>query len=257
MLQVEDLFAGYTKLQVLSAISIEAHPNELTVIVGPNGSGKSTLLKSIAGLATIFSGSILVEGRDTSHLHPHEIAKLGVAYLPQTENVFTRLSVRENMTLAAYTLREKESEERCDEVLELFPQLREYLATTAINLSGGERQMLGMAMALIRKPAIMMFDEPTANLAPKIATQILAMISSLAHSMNVTVLVVEQNAKRALEIGDRAYLLVSGKINFEGTAKALLEHEEIGRLYLGLKAVVSPNNLSSTKTQAGGLVEPN
>jgi branched-chain amino acid transport system ATP-binding protein len=235
MLQVQDLVAGYGKLQVLNGVSIEAHPKEVTVIVGPNGSGKSTLLKSISGLTTIFSGTIQVDGGgDQTRLLPHDIARRGIAYLPQTENVFTNLSSQENITLAAYTLGKEEAEERTKEVLKMFPQLSNYMSTKALNLSGGERQMLAMAMALIRKPTIMMFDEPTANLAPKIATQVLTAISSLADTMDMTLLLVEQNAKRALEIGDRAYLLVSGKNSFKGSAKALLEHEEFGRLYLGL-----------------------
>ncbi len=235
MLQVKDLLAGYGKLQVLNGISMEAKPSEVTVIVGPNGSGKSTLLKSISGLTTIFGGAIKMDGeKELTNLPPHVIARMGVAYLPQTENVFTNLTTQENITLAAYTLNREQAEGRENEVLEVFPQLRKYLSTKATNLSGGERQMLAMAMALLRKPTIMMFDEPTANLAPRIATQVLTTISSLADTMNMTVLLVEQNAKRALEIGDQAYLLVSGKRNFEGPAKDLLAHKEIARLYLGL-----------------------
>ena len=237
MLEVKDLLAGYGKLQVLNRVSIQAKPNEVTVIVGPNGSGKSTLLKSISGLTTIFGGLIKMDGeKDLTNLHPHVIARMGVAYLPQTENVFTNLTVQENITLAAYTLDRDRAEERRGEVLEIFPQLKRYMSTKATNLSGGERQMLAMAMALLRKPTVMMFDEPTANLAPKIATQVLTTISSLADTMNMTVLLVEQNAKRALEIGDQAYLLVSGNKNFEGPAKDLLAHKEIARLYLGLRA---------------------
>jgi branched-chain amino acid transport system ATP-binding protein len=236
MLKVHDLVSGYGKLQVLNNVSIEARAKEVTVIVGPNGSGKSTLLKSISGLTTIFSGTIQVDGQgDLTRLHPHEIAKKGIAYLPQTENVFTNLTSQENITLAAYTLTKVEAQEREEEVLKMFPQLTNYMSTKAVNLSGGERQMLAMAMALIRRPTVMMFDEPTANLAPRIATQVLTTISSLAETMDMTLLLVEQNAKRALEIGDRAYLLVSGKNSFEGSAKALLEHKEFGRLYLGLK----------------------
>ena len=235
MLQVQDLLAGYGKLQVLNGVSMEARPNEVTVIVGPNGSGKSTLLKSISGLTTIFGGVITMDGeKDLTNLHPHVIARMGVAYLPQTENVFTNLTTQENLTLAAYTLQGEQAEAREHEILQIFPQLKRYISTKATNLSGGERQMLAMAMALLRKPTVMMFDEPTANLAPRIATQVLSTIASLADTMNMTVMLVEQNAKRALEIGDQAYLLVSGKRNFGGPAKELLAHKEIGRLYLGL-----------------------
>ncbi len=237
MLKVQDLIAGYGKHQVLNGVSIEAQPKEVTVIVGPNGSGKSTLLKSISGLCTIFEGSIELDGRQNlSGMTPHEIAKLGVAYLPQTENVFTNLTVAENLKLAGYTLEKQENEIRVKRVLEMFPQLSPYMRSKATNLSGGERQMLAMAMALLREPTVMMFDEPTANLAPRIATQVLTTITSLAKNVGLTVMLVEQNAKRALEIGDRAYLLVSGKKTFEGAAKELLEHKEIGRLYLGLAA---------------------
>jgi branched-chain amino acid transport system ATP-binding protein len=237
MLQVEDLVAGYGKLQVLNGISMQAKPKEVTVIVGPNGSGKSTLLKSISGLTTVFGGSVRVDGsKDITRLHPHVIARMGVAYLPQTENVFTNLTVHENIVLAGYTLNQDQIEQRVSEVLDVFPQLKRYMTSKTINLSGGERQMLAMAMALLRKPTVIMFDEPTANLAPRIATQVLTTISSLAETMQLTLLLVEQNAKRALEIGDQAYLLVSGNKNFEGTAKSLLEHKEIGRLYLGVSA---------------------
>jgi len=237
MLQVTDLVAGYGKLQVLNGVSIQARPNEVTVIVGPNGSGKSTLLKSISGLTTVFGGTVKMdESKDITRLDPHVIARMGVAYLPQTQNVFTNLTVHENILLAGYTLNREQAEQRVTDVLELFPPLKRYMSTKATNLSGGERQMLAMAMALLRKPSIMMFDEPTANLAPRVATQVLTTISSLAETMQLTLLLVEQNAKRALEIGDQAYLLVSGKKNFEGPARTLLEHKEIGRLYLGLSA---------------------
>jgi len=236
VLQVTDLVAGYGKLQVLNGVSLQARPNEVTVIVGPNGSGKSTLLKSISGLTTVFGGTVKMdETRDITHLHPHEIARMGVAYLPQTENVFTNLTVQENLTLAGYTLGREQVEQRIGETLEVFPQLKRYMSSKATNLSGGERQMVAMAMALLRKPTVMMFDEPTANLAPKIASQVLTTISSLAETMQITLLLVEQNARRALEIGDQAYLLVSGTKNFEGSAKDLLGHREIGRLYLGLR----------------------
>ena len=237
MLQVTDLVSGYGKLQVLNGISMQAKSNEVTVIVGPNGSGKSTLLKSISGLTTVFGGTVKVDGsKDITRLHPHLIARMGIAYLPQTQNVFTNLTVDENITLAGYTLGKEQVDQRVKEVLEIFPQLKRYMSTKASNLSGGERQMLAMAMALLRKPTVMMFDEPTANLAPKVANQVLTTISSLVETMQITLLLVEQNAKRALEIGDQAYLLVGGRKNFEGSARSLLEHKEIGRLYLGLSA---------------------
>jgi len=234
MLLVEDLVAGYGNLQILNGISLEARPGEVTVIVGPNGSGKSTLLKSISGLTTIFAGKIGLDGKDLTHQHPHDVAKMGVAYLPQMENVFTNLSVSENLRLAAYTVKTEEARNRSKEIFDVFPQLAHYLNSKAMHLSGGERQMLAMGMALIRKPSVLMFDEPTANLSPKLATSVLTTIRALANT-RLTLLLVEQNTRRALEMGDKAYLLVNGKKNFEGLAKDLLEHKEIGKLYLGIK----------------------
>ena len=235
MLVVQDLYAGYGKLQILNGVRLEAAQGRITVIVGPNGSGKSTLLKSISGIASVSQGSIELDGVSLRDKSPTEIARSGVAYLPQTDNVFTVLTVKENLRLAGYTVSEKDFPQRFSSALELFPQLSKYLGTRSSNLSGGERQMVAMAMAMMRKPTVVMFDEPTANLAPKIATQVLETIASITKSMNLTTVLVEQNAKRALEMGDEAFLLVSGKTVFSGTCRELLDHQELGRLYLGLQ----------------------
>jgi branched-chain amino acid transport system ATP-binding protein len=229
LLKVTDLYAGYGNLQILNGVSIQAFPGKITVIVGPNGSGKSTLLKSISGIASVSGGTIELDGLLLSKKSPTEVARSGVAYLPQTENVFT------NLSLAGYTLKEDDYPQRMKAALELFPQLSKYLATKSSNLSGGERQMVAMAMALMRKPSVVMFDEPTANLSPKVATQVLDTIASITKSMNLTTVLVEQNAKRALEMGDTAHLLVSGRNVFSGTCRELLDHKELGRLYLGLQ----------------------
>jgi len=236
VLRVQDVSSGYGKLQILNGISIEARPREITVIVGPNGSGKSTLLKTISGLTNISRGSVSLDGKEMSGLSPHEIARGGIAYLPQTEGVFTQLTVAENFRMAGYIVAKEQYETRLSEAMVMFPQLSGYQRTKAISLSGGERQMVAMTMALIRKPSVIMFDEPTANLSPKLATQVLGTIAALAKGTGLTVLLVEQNARRALEIGDRSYLLVNGTVAFEGAANELLEHKELGRLYLGLKA---------------------
>ena len=235
MLTVENLSAGYGRLQILSEISMVAKPGEVTVVVGPNGSGKSTLLRAISGLASVYGGRVLVDATPITGMQSHQIARLGVAYLPQTENVFTNLSVQENFRLAGFTVDNADLEVKVKEIYGFFPKLTDYMKTKASNLSGGERQMLAMGMALIRKPKVMMFDEPTASLAPKIATQVLGTIASLAKERGITVILVEQNARKALEMGDRAYLLVSGRKAFEGSPQELLTHKELGKLYLGLK----------------------
>lgn len=235
-LQVEHISAGFGKLQILNEVSMEARPGEVTVIVGPNGSGKSTLLKTITGLTNIYHGKVTLNGRSISGLPPHEIARLGVAYLPQTESTFTGLKVMENFRMAGYSVGQRDFERRLSEAFELFPQLRNYLESKVSSLSGGERQMVAMTMALVRNPSVIMFDEPTANLAPKIANQVLGTISSLAKAVGLTVLLVEQNARRALEIGDKAYLLVSGKSVYSGASRDLLEQKDLARLYFGLRA---------------------
>jgi branched-chain amino acid transport system ATP-binding protein len=234
LLKVEHVSAGYGNLQILDNVSLEAKPNEVTVIVGPNGSGKSTLLKTIAGLTSIYQGEVILDGKVISNLPPHKVARLGVAYLPQTESTFTHLTVAENFKMASYTVKREEVQERMKKALAIFPKLSSYMNSRVSNLSGGERQMVAMSMALLRKPNTIMFDEPTANLAPIIATQVLNTISYLAQGSGITILLVEQNATRALQIGNSAYLLVNGTTIFRGTTKALLEHRELGKLYLGL-----------------------
>ena len=235
MLKVDNISSGYGRLQILTDVSLEAQPGELTIVVGPNGSGKSTLLKSIAGLCNIYKGTVTMNEVTLSGHPPHVIARKGIAYLPQTESVFTKLSVTENFKMAAYMVSKEEYESRLNDSLEVFPQLRSYLQSKVVNLSGGERQMVAMTMAMLRKPEVILFDEPTANLSPKYATDVLKTIQKLGKERGLTIVLVEQNAKRALEIGDKAYLLVGGKNAFVGTAHDLLSHQELARMYLGMK----------------------
>jgi branched-chain amino acid transport system ATP-binding protein len=235
VLKVEGVSSGYGNLHILYDVSLEAVDGEITVIVGPNGSGKSTLLKTIAGLTTLYEGNIKIGDKSITKLPPHEISKMGLAYLPQTDSTFAQLTVAENMKMAGYTVRKEEIGERIKGVVEMFPQMERYMTTKVQNLSGGERQMVAMSMALLRKPSVVMFDEPTANLSPKLATQVLETVRTVAKELGLTVLLVEQNAKRALDLGDKAYLLVGGKNAFSGGAKDLLQHAELAKLYLGLK----------------------
>ncbi|MEM4287286.1 MAG: ABC transporter ATP-binding protein [Candidatus Caldarchaeum sp.] len=233
MLRTENLCAGYKKLQVLFEVSVTVPANLLTVVVGPNGSGKSTLLKTVFGLTKVYSGRIRLDGVDITGLAPHQVASHGVAYVPQLDNVFANLTVYENLLISSYGLGKADSSVL--DVMEIFPHLKRYQTKKAALMSGGERQMLAIAMALIRKPKIMLFDEPTGNLSPKMSTTILNIIRDLRDSHRKTILLAEQNAKRALEIGDKAILLVSGRTAFEGDAQTLLMHKELGRLYLGIR----------------------
>ena len=235
MLSVEDLNAGYGKFHVLFDVALRANDREITVIVGPNGSGKSTLLKTIFGLTTIYSGNIKLDGKELTRCRPHEIAKMGVAYLPQVENVFVNLTIRENLITASYSLEKEEIEDRIEEVLNMFPILRKKINKRARTMSGGERRMLAIAMSLLRKPKLMLFDEPTTDLAPKLARQMLEKIVRLRDELGISVILVEQSARSALEIGDKAYLLVDGKVNFEGTPDELLYHPRLSKLYLGIE----------------------
>ncbi|MCE4602523.1 MAG: ABC transporter ATP-binding protein [Desulfurococcales archaeon] len=235
ILEVDGIDAGYGKLQILFNVSMEVEPKDIFVIVGPNGSGKSTLLKTIFGLTKIYKGSIKFEGEEITGKPPHDIAKTGVAYLPQTDNIFAQLTVMENLKMAAYTLPSDLAEERISEVLDRFSLLKARLKDKAMTLSGGQRQILAMAMSLIRKPKLMLFDEPTAALAPKLAAEILKEIIKLRDELGITIILVEQNAKKALQMGDKALLLVGGRVMYRGQARELLEHPELGTLYLGLK----------------------
>jgi branched-chain amino acid transport system ATP-binding protein len=176
---------------VLFDINAKTEDKEITVLVGPNGSGKSTLLKTIMGITQVYSGKILFNGDNILGKPPHAVTKLGIAYLPQVDNVFTNLKVRENLVMASYILKGNEAKERIQEVLEDFPVLKGYMDRRAGTLSGGERQMLAMAMATIRSPKIMLFDEPTASLAPKIALEVLNKIIDLRDNQNMTVVLAE------------------------------------------------------------------
>jgi len=232
ILTLENVNAGYGKFQILFNITLTAENKEITVIVGPNGSGKSTLLKTIFGLTNIYNGKVVFESKDITRKKPHEIAKLGLTYLPQLNNIFMNLTVKENLELAAYMYDGETLS--IGEAVELFPALRGYYDRKAGTLSGGERQMLAMTMALIRKPKMMLLDEPTANMAPKIAKIIFEKIVELRDNYGLGILLVEQNAKKALEIGDKAYLLVAGRKIFEGHPNDLLSKPDLTKVYLGI-----------------------
>ena len=180
-----------------------------------------------------------MDGQEITRFPAHVIAKKGIAYLPQTDSTFTQLKVSENLKMAGYTVEKSQFDEGLRTGLQMFPVLANYMTSKVQNLSGGERQMVAMTMALIRKPAAIMLDEPTANLSPKLAAAVLKNVASMASDLKMAVLLVEQNARKALEIGNRAYLLVGGKKVFDGPAQELLEHKELAQMYLGVKTADS------------------
>ena len=233
-IHVESLNSGYVNSHILFDVDFDAKEKEITIVVGPNGSGKSTLLKSIFGLCTVYSGEISYDGEKITRLEPHEVARKKIAYLPQVNNVFANLTVKENLLMASYTLDSKLVKQRMPEIFETFPVLMKYEKSKADTLSGGERQMLGMGMALIRRPRVMLFDEPTASLSPKLADEVLSKIKQMRDDFGITVVLVEQNVKRALAIGDFVYLFANGKGMFKGKPAELLSHPDLSKLYLGI-----------------------
>jgi len=234
IIHVDNLNSGYVNSHVLFGVNFEAKDKMITVIVGPNGSGKSTLLKSIFGLCDVYSGEISYGDKIITGLAPHEVARKKIAYLPQVNNVFANLTIKENLTMASYTLDSKTQSDKLPEIFETFPVLKKYEKSKADTLSGGERQMLAMAMALIRQPQVMLFDEPTASLSPKLADEVLSKIKQIRDDYEITVILVEQNVKRALKMSDYVYLLANGKGVFEGKSEELLSHPDLGKLYLGI-----------------------
>jgi len=238
VLRVEKLDAGYGKFHVLFGVDLVVRQGEIVVLLGPNGAGKSTLLNAVVGMADVFGGRVVLAGRDITGKPPHEVMKMGVAYVMQspnnfgTPNVFGELTVYENLLAASIGLPRDEVSRRIEEVYSLFPKLRELRDRKAKFLSGGERQMLAISLGLMKKPTLLMLDEPTAGLAPKLVGEFFHAIREIRDKLGISILLVEQNARKALEIGDRAYVLVTGRIKYSGAAKEL-DEEKLASLFLG------------------------
>jgi ABC-type branched-subunit amino acid transport system ATPase component len=233
VLEVEGLVAGYTAdVPILDGIHVSVRPGELVTIVGPNGAGKSTLVKSVIGLVPPWQGRILLRGGDVTGRKPHAIVAQGVGYVPQRENVFPSMSVEENLALGALTLKDGSPDERIAELYELFPRLRERRRQAAGTLSGGERQLLALARALVPGPDVLLLDEPSAGLSPVAIDLIFEKIAEV-NASGVAILMVEQNARRALAMSHRGYVLDTGRNRFEGPGPELLANPEVVDLYLG------------------------
>ncbi|MDX6525731.1 MAG: branched-chain amino acid transport system ATP-binding protein [Gaiellales bacterium] len=232
-LAADGVTAGYDGNPIIHDVSIAVAPGEVVSIVGPNGSGKSTLLKSLVGIVEILTGHVTVGDRDVTHWAPEEVARIGVGYVPQVDDVFAPLTVRENLEMGGYLLRPAEVGPRVEHVLELFPQLAGMLRRRAGKLSGGERKMLAMGRALMLQPAVVVLDEPTANLAPAIAHTVLSEHVRRLAATGASVLVVEQRARAVLEISDRTYVLGGGRLRMEGTPAELASSAEFVDSFLG------------------------
>jgi ABC-type branched-subunit amino acid transport system ATPase component len=232
-LHTVELTAGYGGSPVIHGISLAVTPGEVVSVVGPNGSGKSTLLKAIVGVVETLSGRVLIGETEVTGWRSDEIARIGVGYVPQVDDVFAPLSVRENLEMGGYLLKARQVGERIDHVLTVFPRLAEMVGRRAGKLSGGERKMLAMGRALMLSPALVVLDEPTANLAPQIAATVLQEHVRRLAATGASVLVVEQRARAVLDISDRTYVMGGGQIRMEGTPAELASSPEFVESFLG------------------------
>lgn len=233
MLEVKNLSVSYGAIEAVKDISFTVNAGEIVSLIGANGAGKTTTLHTITGLVPAESGSVMYNGVDLLKTHNNKIVTLGMAHIPEGRHVFTRMSVEENLEMGAFSLKDQSDLKKdLDMVYGLFPRLKERRNQKAGTLSGGEQQMLAMGRALMSHPKTILMDEPSMGLSPKLVKEIFSIIRKL-HEQGITILLVEQNAKMALSIADRAYVLETGRITMEGDAKELLNNEQVRKAYLG------------------------
>ncbi len=231
LLEVSDVVAGYGQTEILHGVSIAVYEGEIVTIIGPNGCGKSTLMKAVVGLVRVRTGTVTFRGSDISSQPPERIVRTGLCYVPQSANVFPSLSIRENLEMGAFVRRD-DYRGRIEELFALFPDLARRPTQQAGSLSGGQRQMLAIARALMLDPVLLLLDEPSAGLSPVIMDMVFERIRSI-NEAGVSLLLVEQNAREALRLSDRGYVLAAGENRLEDSGPALLDNPEVGRLYLG------------------------
>jgi len=233
LLKVEKVTCGYGDMQVLTDVSIEVKRGEIVSIIGPNGAGKSTVMKAVFGLLHPWTGRIEFDGVDISRHEPYQIVETGMCYVPQVANVFTELTVDENLDMGAFVRSDDQVGQRKQQIFELFPRLHERRRQKAGKMSGGERQMVAMGSALMLDPKLILLDEPSAGLAPKMVDHIFERIVHVNRAFNIAVMMVEQNAKQSLQMAHRGYVMASGENRVEGTGDELLNDPDVARLYLG------------------------
>ena len=227
----KNMTGGYGGPDIISSCSVEVNEGEIVAIIGPNGAGKSTAMKAMLGMLKLHSGTVVFDGKDISNLSPQDRVKEGISFVPQTKNVFTGMKVEENLEMGAY-LRDESFKDTLNEIYELFPILREKRDQLVGLLSGGQRQQVALGRALMIKPSVLMLDEPTAGVSPIVTDELFDHILKV-RDMNVAILMVEQNARQALTIADRGYVLVNGENKRTGTGKELLNNPEVRRSFLG------------------------
>lgn len=237
LIVINDVVAGYVpRVDILNGVNLELGPGELVGIIGPNGAGKSTMLKALFGLIDVRSGSVTFEGEDISDMKAHELVERGIGYVPQVDNVFPSMTVRENLEMGVF-LRPKKAAERIAVVSELFPRLGERLKQRTGSLSGGERQMVALGRALMMEPKVLLLDEPSAGLSPALQDEVFIRTKQINRT-GVAIIMVEQNARRCLQIADRGYVLDQGTNAYTNTGAALLNDPKVIELYLGTLARV-------------------
>ena len=235
MLKVNGIDVGYGDVQVLKNVSLDVKEGELVAVIGANGAGKTTLMRTISGLLKPKQGHIEYKGVRISDLEPHKITEQGVVQVPEGRLLFPMMSVRENLEMGAFTLKDKgEIAERMKTVYELFPRLREREKQAAGTMSGGEQQMVAVGRALMSSPKFMMFDEPSLGLSPKLVIQIFDLVVKINKELGITVLLVEQNVQHSCQISDRAFVIENGEVVISGTGSEMLENPHVRRAYLGL-----------------------
>ncbi len=231
ILEANNIKAGYGETEILHGVYIKVNKGEIVSIIGPNGAGKSTLIKTIFGILKPTKGKIILDDQDITGLNPDKIVREGMCYVPQIDNVFPSLTVEENLEMGAF-IRNDDYRGRIKEIYEIFPDLKQKRRQRVGKLSGGQCQMVAMGRALMLDPKVLLLDEPSASLAPNLVEMIFEKIVEINRA-GVAILIVEQNARVALELSDRGYILAMGKNRFEDTGEALLNNEEVGKLYLG------------------------
>jgi ABC-type branched-subunit amino acid transport system ATPase component len=233
VLEANNIIAGYGKSEILHGVSIHLEEKEVITIIGPNGAGKSTLMKALMGYLSIQKGEIIWKGENFTFLKPYEKVKRGFGYVPQLGNVFASMSVGENLEMGGFTQNKEVTRAKKEEIFQLFPILVDRLKQKAGTLSGGQRQMLGMARALMTDPELLMLDEPSAGLSPKVSEEVFSMIAEIHEAMDMAIIMIEQDAYQSLSISNRGYVLVMGQNEFEDRADRILSNEKIREAYLG------------------------